>query len=340
MIDDASIDRTGEKAKRFAKNYSLIRVVQRGQTEGGKGKSKALNCGLKHVSGELIYCFDADYYPQRDIIEKLTAYFRDPKVGAVYGRVTVLNESDTLVTRLVALERTGGYRVDQFARNELELISQFGGTVGGFRRTLIEHLEGWNPEILAEDTDLTFRIYLAGFKIKYVNDADCYEEAVENWRSYWRQRSRWAKGHMQCAFKHVWSVIRSKNLSLREKVDGFLLLNVYFVPIFAALAWILGAILFLFQPMAWMNVLWMAVPISFYSSVGNFAPFFEVGIGAYLDRRNRICWLIPLLLLTFLLNVLICTKAFVDLCFSKITGKKRHTWSKTVHNGNGTQHIN
>jgi cellulose synthase/poly-beta-1,6-N-acetylglucosamine synthase-like glycosyltransferase len=339
VIDDASTDRTGERAKRFANTRSFIHVVQRDQTDGGRGKPEALNCGLKHVSGEIIYCFDADYYPQRDVIEKLNSCFRDPTVGAVQGRVTVLNEPDTLVTRLVALERTGGYRVDQFARNELELISQFGGTVGGFRRSLIEKLGGWDPDILAEDTDLTFRIYLAGFKIKYVNDADCYEEAVDNWRSYWRQRSRWAKGHMQCAFRHLWPVIRSKKLSLREKVDGFLLLNVYFVPILAALAWILGAALFLLQPMAWTNFLWMAVPISFYSSVGNFAPFFEVGIGAYLDGRNRICWLIPLLLLTFLLNVLICTKAFFDLCFSKITGKKRHTWQKTVHNGNGTHHI-
>jgi cellulose synthase/poly-beta-1,6-N-acetylglucosamine synthase-like glycosyltransferase len=339
VIDDASTDRTGEKAKRFAKNHSFIRVVQRDLTEGGRGKPEALNCGLKNVSGEIIYCFDADYYPQRDIIEKLTACFRDPKIGAVQGRVTVLNEPDSLVTRLVALERTGGYRVDQFARNELGLISQFGGTVGGLRRSLIESLGGWDPEILAEDTDLTFRIYLAGFKIKYVNDADCYEEAVENWRSYWRQRSRWAKGHIQCAFRHVWSVIRSKNLRLQEKVDGFLLLNVYFVPIFAILVWILGAALFLFQPLAWMNILWMAVPISFYSSVGNFAPFFEVGIGAYLDGRNRICWLIPLLLLTFMLNIVICTKALIDLCLSKITGKKRHKWSKTVHNGKGNNYI-
>ena len=221
----------------------------------------------------------------------------------------------------------------------MELISQFGGTVGGFRKSLIEFLGGWDPEILAEDTDLTFRIYLAGYKVKYVNEADCYEEAVINWRSYWRQRSRWAKGHMQCAFRHVWPVLRSKRMSLREKVDGFLLLNVYFVPIFAALAWILGAFLFLVEPMDLIDILWTFVPISFYSSVGNFAPFFEVGIGAYLDGRNRICWLIPLMFVTFMLNVLICTKAFLDPCFSKITGKRRHTWSKTDHSGNGSQHI-
>ena len=339
VIDDASTDKTGEKAKLFAKNYSFIHVVRRDPAYGGRGKPGALNRGLKHVSGEIIYCFDADYYPQRDVIEKLTACFRDPKVGAVQGRITVLNEPDSLVTRLVALERTGGYRVDQFARNELGLIAQFGGTVGGFRRGLIEKLRGWDADMLAEDTDLTFRIYLAGYKVKYVNDADCYEEAVENWRSYWRQRSRWAKGHMQCAFRHLWPVMWSKNLRLREKVDGFLLLNIYFVPIFAVLAWFLGASLFLIQPLEWMNLLWMVVPISFYSSVGNFAPFFEVGIGAYLDGRKRICWLIPLLLLTFMFNVLICTKALIDLCISKITGKKHHTWTKTVHNGNGNHYI-
>ncbi len=254
-------------------------------------------------------------------------------MGAVQGRVTVLNEPNTLVTRLVALERTGGYRVDQFARDELELISQFGGTVGGFRRSIIESLGGWDPNILAEDTDLTFKVYLAGFMVKYVNDADCYEEAVEDWRSYWRQRSRWVKGHMQCAFRYLWPIIRSKNLRLREKIDGFLVLNVYFVPIFAGLALILGATLSLVQPLPWNEILWASIPISFYSSVGNFAPFFEVGIGAYLDGRNRVYWLIPLLLLTFILNILICTKALIDLCLSKITGKKRHAWSKTIHIG-------
>jgi cellulose synthase/poly-beta-1,6-N-acetylglucosamine synthase-like glycosyltransferase len=339
VIDDASTDRTGETAEMFAKEYDFIKVVHRSSEEGGKGKPDVLNNGLKHASGELIYCFDADYRPQRDILEKMTASFRDPKVGAVQGRVTVLNEPNSLVTRLVALERTGGYRVDQFARDELDLISQFGGTVGGFRKSLIESLGGWDSDMLAEDTDLTFKVYLAGFKIKYVNDADCYEEAVEDWRSYWRQRSRWAKGHMQCAFKHLWPIMRTKNLRFREKVDAFLLLNVYFVPIFAGLAWILGAILFLVQPLVWTNVLWAAIPISFYSSVGNFAPFFEVGIGAYLDGRDRTYWLMPLLILTFILNMLICTKALIDLAVSKITGKNHHSWSKTVHTGKGSRYI-
>jgi len=339
VIDDASTDQTGEIAEEFAKKYEYIKVAHRKPEDGGKGKPAALNRGLKHSTGEIIYCFDADYYPQKEILEKLTIYFADPKVGAVQGRVTVMNEPNTLVTRLVALERIGGYRVDQLARDNLGLIPQFGGTVGGFRRSLIEFLGGWDADMLAEDTDLTFKTYLAGYKVRYNNDAECYEEAVEGWRSYWRQRCRWAKGHMQCAFRHLWPLIKSRNLRLREKIDGFLLLNVYFVPILVGLAWILGATLYLVHSSPWITSLWVSIPIFVYSSVGNFAPFFEVGIGAYLDGRERIYWLIPLLFLTFLFNMLICTKALIDLCLSKITGKKQHSWAKTLHNGRGNSYI-
>jgi cellulose synthase/poly-beta-1,6-N-acetylglucosamine synthase-like glycosyltransferase len=96
----------------------------------------------------------------------------------------VLNEPQNIVTRLVALERIGGYRVDQEARDSLGLITRFGGTVGGFRRTVLESTGGWDENILAEDADLTFRVYLAGYKVKYVADAECYEETVESWRAY------------------------------------------------------------------------------------------------------------------------------------------------------------
>jgi len=339
VIDDASTDNTGEIAEGYATSHNYIEVIHRNQSEGGKGKASALNAGLKQSEGEIVFCFDADYYPQRAIIEKLGTEFTDPKVGAVQGRVTVLNEPQNVVTRLVALERIGGYRVDQQARDGLGLISQFGGTVGGFRRDLLQSLNGWDEFILAEDTDLTFRVYLAGYKIRYVNDAECYEEAVENWWGYWKQRYRWAKGHMQCAFKHSLKVLKSSNLRPREKLDGLLLLNVYFTPILVLLSWIVGVSLFFSHPPQWFGIFWTLIPISLYSFVGNFAPFFEVGIGAYLDGRTRAYWLIPLLIFTFLYNIPICTKALADLFVSKILGKNCNHWDKTVHTGNGNSYI-
>lgn len=333
VIDDASTDTTGGIAEGFAQAYNYIKVIHRGLDDGGKGKSAALNDGLKQAKGEIIICFDADYYPQIDVLEKLTAYFIDPEVGVVQGRVTVLNERATWVSRLVALERIAGYRVDQLARDDLGLIPQFGGTMGGFRRDIIEFFGGFDTKMLTEDTDLTFRVYLAGYKIRYVNEAECYEEAVEDWRAYWRQRHRWAKGHMQCFFKHLIPLLRSGNLRFREKLDGLLLLNVYFVPILVGLSWLLGAIIFFLFPVAWLEPVWVLLPVFAYSSVGNFALFFEVGVGTYLDKRMRISWLIPLLLLSYVLNTLICIKALLDLAFSKIVGTNEHNWAKTDHNG-------
>jgi len=339
VIDDASTDGTPAIAEHYSKTYNYINVVHRSEKEGGRGKASALNAGFKNANGEIIFCFDADYYPQGDIIEKLVNEFVDPQVGVVQSRIVVLNEPENIVTRLVALERIGGYCVDQQARNNLGLVTLFGGTAGAIRRSLLEHLGGWDESMLAEDTDLTFSAYLAGYKVRYVHDVECYEEAVENWQAYWRQRYRWAKGHMQCAFKHTLNLFKSQKLNLKQKIDAFFLLNIYFLPVLIMFSLILSAFQLVIKASENFNVLWTLVPISLYSFVGNFAPFFEVGIGTYLDGRTRAQWLIPLLIFTFLYNIPICTKALSDLLLSKISGRKVHNWVKTVHTGNGNCYI-
>lgn len=339
LIDDASSDGTGRIAREFATRYSFIEVLSRDKETGGKGKASALNAGLKLATGEIMVCFDADYYPQVDIVEKLVKKFADPTVGAVQGRPVVLNESQNIVTRLVTLERIGGFRVDQQARDILGLIPQFGGTVGGFRRSILEELGGFDESMLTEDTDLTFHIYLLGFKIAYAGDAECYEEAVCTLKAYWRQRYRWARGHMQVCFKHEFNVVRSKKLSAKEKLDGLLLLHVYFMPVITMLSFFLGAFLILYDSSRLIYTLWFFVPISFYSCVGNFAPFFEVGIGAYLDGRTRLQWLVPLLVFAYLYNIAICTKAFLDLLAAKILRKGQVDWQKTKHLGDGNRYI-
>jgi cellulose synthase/poly-beta-1,6-N-acetylglucosamine synthase-like glycosyltransferase len=338
-IDDASSDRTRQIAEEFSKRDSLIEVLHRDKKTGGKGKASAMNAGLKLSTGEIILCFDADYYPQREIVEKLVKKFADPTVGAVQGRPVVLNEAQNVVTRLVTLERIGGYRVDQEARDNLGLIPQFGGTVGGFRRSVLEKIGGFDESMLTEDTDLTFQVYLAGFKVHYVGDAECYEEAVDSWKAYWRQRHRWARGHMQVCFKHAPHVLRSKKLNIKEKIDGLLLLHVYFMHVLTLIAFFAGFSLILSVSSQLVNALWFFVPVSFYSVVGNFAPFFEIGIGAYLDGRTRIQWLIPLLLFAYLYNILICTKALLDLFAAKMLGKSQSNWAKTRHLGNGNSYI-
>ncbi len=337
VIDDASTDNTGKIADQASQGIAFIKVLHRSRKEGGKGKAAAMNEGFKNSTGEIILCFDADYLPQQEIVQKLVSVFSDPKVGAVQGRPVVLNEPDNVVTRLIALERISGFRVDEEARDLLGLIPQFGGTVGGFRRSILASLGGFDESMLTEDTDLTFSTILAGYKIRYAGDAECYEEAVDSWRAYWRQRHRWARGHMQVCFKHWLNVLKSNKLSFKEKVDGMLLLYIYFMPVLTLVSFLLGVPLILYGSSV-ANALWFTVPLSLYSFTGNFAPFFEAGIGAYLDGRKRLMWIAPLLIFAFAYNILICTKALIDVLWGMVKGQPGD-WAKTEHSGRGKSYI-
>lgn len=336
-IDDASTDKTGMIADKYAKRYSQIKVLHRSREIGGCGKPAALNQAIKMATGEILIVFDADYIPHPDVVSRLVEPFVNPDVGAVQGRPIVLNEPENIVTRLISLERIGGYKIDEQARDMLGLIPQFGGTVGGLRKSLVMEVGGFDEAMITEDTDLTFTIALAGYRIRYADYAECYEEAVASWQAYWRQRQRWAKGHMQVCLKYWLKVLRSECLTFRQKLDGMLLLYVYFVPLLTLVSLAIGAYLIVTGSII-SSALWLLVPTSVYSFVGNYAPFFEIGVGAYLDGRKQIQWLSPLLIFSFILNTLICGKAFLSLIVDKVLDRKSR-WVKTEHLGTANSYI-
>lgn len=92
------------------------------------------------------------------MLKQIALGFEDPQVGAVMGRVIPYNTNTNMLTRLINLERSGGYQVDQQARYNLKTIPQYGGTVGGFRKDFLLETGGFNPKVLAEDTELTYRL--------------------------------------------------------------------------------------------------------------------------------------------------------------------------------------
>lgn len=227
-VNDHSDDGTGTILEEYASKYPWIRPLHR--TGGRRGKPAALNDALRLASGEVVMVFDADYLPPRGILRDLALAFLDPEVGAVMGRVVPVNSSKNLLTRLLELERMGGYQVDQQARFNLGLIPQYGGTVGGFRKNVVLSSGGFNEDVLAEDTELTFRLFVNGWKVVYANREECYEEAPETWKIRARQLRRWSAGHNQVLFRYFFPVLFSRHLNIWQKVDGLLLLGVYLFP--------------------------------------------------------------------------------------------------------------
>ena len=331
-IDDRSSDETRAILQDYAARFPG-RVVPFVRESGKPGKAAALRDASTLAPGSdasIHLVFDADYLPGRGLIKQLVAPFFDPEVGAVMGRVVPINVSKSLLTRLLDLERTGGYQVDQQARMNLRLIPQYGGTVGGVRRAALLAVGGWRDDTLAEDTDMTFRLVLAGWEVAYQNRSECYEEVPENWPSRIRQIKRWARGHNQSLARHWWPLLkRPPHLPWRTVLDGLLLLGVYAVGPLLVVGWGLALSLYYLGVQLAAGLL-AIFAVALYSTLGNFAAFFEVAAGARLDGSRGRLKLLPFLIVGFLVSLTSVTGATVAQLVTFWRPGDSQRWEKTA----------
>jgi cellulose synthase/poly-beta-1,6-N-acetylglucosamine synthase-like glycosyltransferase len=341
-IDDRSTDSTGEILRDFAARHpNLVKPVFR--NEGQAGKAAALAETGARIGGDVHLVFDADYIPGPRLLKQLVAPFFDPEVGAVMGRVVPHNVGDGLLVRLLDLERAGGYQVDQQARMNLGLIPQYGGTVGGVRREALASVGGWRTDTLAEDTDITYRLYLRGWEVAYQNRSECYEEVPETWNTRIRQIRRWAHGHNQALGRYLGALLRKpRHFPLSRAADGILLLGVFAVAPVLLFGWAVAIALYYLGYQLPTGVLAVLI-VSAFSTLGNFAAFFEVATATRLDGSRHRVRLLPFLFFGFLVSLISVSQESLRQLF-RWPGKRAVVWHKTeryrannhVVSGNGT----
>lgn len=327
-INDHSDDKTAEIVDEYHRKYPFIKPLHRLE-EGERGKTVGLNDALKVATGEVIIVFDADYRPSKNLIKKLASAFKDPKVGAVMGRVIPINARRNLLTVLLNLERSGGYQIDQQARYNLKLLPQYGGTVGGFRKSIMLATGGFDSKVLAEDTELTYRLYSEGWTVVYDNSAECYEESPETWDVRGRQIRRWSRGHNEVLFKYFFRFLFSKNISFKGKIDGMLLLCIYAVPFVLGLAQIDCLLLFFLGEINIFTGWIVIILLGMYNTWGNFAPFFEIGIAAFIDGIEDEILALPQLCFSFFFYMWYISLGFIDAIIDRFT-HRNVKWAKTV----------
>lgn len=327
-VNDRSTDATCQIVDQFVKKHPL-RIKPFHRTEGKPGKAAALKDAMALVDSEIILVFDADYLPSRGLIKQLVMPFFDPEVGATMGRVVPQNVDTNLLTRLLDLERAGGYQVDQQARMNMRMVPQYGGTVGGIRVAALKSIGGWRDDVLAEDTDLTYRLLLNNWKTVYQNRSECYEEVPETWPVRVRQIKRWTKGHNQAFTGHIWRLMFTSGLRTSEKLDGLALLGVYAVAPLLILGWLIAITLFYFYPSALVSVAIAVFAMVSYSALGNFGAFFEMTAATYLDGSRKRARLLPLVYFGFLVSVVSITSACISQVFDYFF-KREMKWDKTA----------
>ncbi len=220
VVDDASTDRTAEIVARFV-NRRKVRLIHKLVNEG---KAMALNDSIPCTNGEILLIIDADASPDPDILKYIVPHFRFPRVAAVTGNPRVANRQ-TLLGKLQSIEFTSIISLQRRAQRVWGRIMTMSGVVGAFRRSALNDVGQFSPEMATEDIDLTWKLHLRHYEVRYEARALVWMRVPQSLTGLWKQRRRWALGLSQVLRRHgvtalawrhrrLWPVMLESTLSI------------------------------------------------------------------------------------------------------------------------------
>ncbi len=215
VLDD-STDETVRVAKQIVDRYAAgfpgmepqpIKYLHRTNRHGYK--AGALDKGLDVAKGDLIAIFDADFVPPPEWVMQVVHHFAEPGIGMVQTRWTHLNSDYSFLTQVEGILLDGHFVLEHGGRSRAGVFFNFNGTAGMWRRETISEAGGWQHDTLTEDTDLSYRAQMVGWKFKYLQDVECPAELPIEMTAFKTQQARWAKGLIQTGKKILPRVLKS-----------------------------------------------------------------------------------------------------------------------------------
>jgi cellulose synthase/poly-beta-1,6-N-acetylglucosamine synthase-like glycosyltransferase len=324
LLDD-STDETREVAAAVVERYAAlghpITYIHRTNREGFK--AGALQNGMKTAKGEFIAIFDADFVPPEDWLMRVVHHFADPKIGMVQTRWTHLNRNYSFLTEVEAILLDGHFILEHAGRARSNVFFNFNGTAGMWRRQAILDAGGWQHDTLTEDTDLSYRSQLAGWKFIYRQDIECPAELPIEMTAFKTQQARWAKGLIQTGKKVLPMVFRSK-APWRVKVEAWyhLTANLSY-PLMIVLSTLLLPAMIIRSFGGWFQMLLIDLPL-FMASTFSISSFYLVSQKELLPRKwPRTFLFLPFLMAFGIGLTLTNTRAVMEALFGVQSAFKR-----------------
>jgi cellulose synthase/poly-beta-1,6-N-acetylglucosamine synthase-like glycosyltransferase len=324
VINDGSKDATKEIIEGYARQDSRVVLYDVPLGQGGKGKSRALNLGVKQVQSEVIAIYDADNTPDPMALYYLVASLVSNKeLGAVIGKFRTVNKNRNLLTRFINIETLSFQSMLQAGRWQMHKISTLPGTNLVIWNWLIKDLDGWDEEALTEDSELSIRIYEHGYMIKFIPYAITYEQEPETWKVWIKQRVRWVRGNNYVISKFMKRIPYFKNKRMRfDLLYTLALYYVFFVAI------VLSDILF-FTSLIGLISIPLPGPFTVVWIMAFFLFLFEIMLAVSFDREDNFKNALLILLMYFTycqLWIFVMLRAF----YLENIKKEKHLWDKTV----------
>ena len=246
VVDDSTddtYDLIASVVQKYQQRGINISHIHRFERHGFK--AGGLRDAMAVASGDFIAIFDADFLPPVDFLQRTIHQFTDKKLAMVQARWGHVNVNSNRLTKVQSLMLDSHFVLEQQVRFDQDLLFNFNGTAGIWRKEAIVDAGNWSADTLTEDLDLSYRAYLKGWRLSYVNDLVCPAEIPSNMQAFKSQQHRWVKGGVQVLKKMLPTVLKS-NLRPAQKVEAtFHLSNnlAYFIMLVDALFFLIPSLI-------------------------------------------------------------------------------------------------
>ena len=327
VINDGSTDNTGEILANLKDDLPQLKIVTRHPPRSGKGKGFVLNDALTLSRGEIIGVFDADTQIKTDYLMTIVHYLNGD-IDGVQSRVKMFNIDENYLARMQHIE-FASFGNTLIAKDNLGSTGFLGGNGQFVKKESIINGGRWDGFAVTEDLNLAIKIMLNGGKIRYCGECAVYQEAVTEWRAFFRQRIRWAIGNFETLFVYLPQILRAK-ISLAKKFNiiehisfysfNLLIFFGFLVTIANAISW------FLFH-----NTTIIRMDAPFVVGVLSVISFFP-GIMIALSRDKPTVQEYIKDIIKYYLYCFHLIPLFFMTMYTMMTRRERR-WSKTEHKG-------
>lgn len=228
-IDDRSSDNTASVLKDIESKYPNKVIAFIRPKDAFPGKSAVLNDGIKYAKGEAILVLDADATMDSDFLTKLVYELEPKDVGAVQARKIVRNKDINQLTKCQNNEMTMDTHF-QMTRDSVKGAVELRGNGELIKRTALDDIGGWNNYTITDDLDMSTRLHIKGWDVRFCFDTAVYEEGIMYLLPLYKQRRRWLEGTIRRYLEYFWDILTSKKMSMRVRIDMIAYISEFIMP--------------------------------------------------------------------------------------------------------------
>jgi biofilm PGA synthesis N-glycosyltransferase PgaC len=180
-----------EPTPRFYEEIKRFKDVKLLANERRIGKVNALNNSVDHSTGKVLVFLDADVELDDDptFLAKIVEKMKKVDVLDIKKKV----ERTSFLAKMAYYEYFTFNISSWIASRYLQKCPATNGAAFAIRREVFEDVGGFK-KVVAEDIDIATRAFLKNHSFAYTSEVEVKNIVFSNWRSWFKQRERWAVG--------------------------------------------------------------------------------------------------------------------------------------------------